>query len=152
MKHGYSLSPNHFSDLKKQEFFDIMMPTRGLPRPTRPAGLNGPVSVLPIPTPEMMATIPTSIDWRQHNAVTRVKDQGVCGSCWTFGTIGSLEGQWAVKYKKLFSLSEQQIVDCSWETWPQGNSGCDGGFEHLHLIGCGTMEESQTSMNIHISW
>jgi len=104
-----------------------MLPNRGAKRPTRPTNLKY-VTTLKEPTAEMMDTIPSSIDWRQRKCVTPVKDQGICGSCWTFGSIGSLESIWAATYHELFELSEQQIVDCSWETWLEGNSGCDGGF------------------------
>ncbi|KAL1517144.1 hypothetical protein ABEB36_000949 [Hypothenemus hampei] len=69
--------------------------------------------------------LPSSIDWRQMGAVTPVKDQGYCGSCWAFAVTGSLEAQYYLKYGHLISLSEQQLVDCATEEY--GSQGCYGG-------------------------
>mmetsp|Transcript_32655 Transcript_32655/g.78487 ORF Transcript_32655/g.78487 Transcript_32655/m.78487 type:complete len:449 (+) Transcript_32655:78-1424(+) len=115
---SYKLGVNEFADLTPKEFGEKYM---GLRRPERPYGgaaylgrhvYSG-------------ATLPTSVDWSSQGAVTPVKNQGQCGSCWAFSTTGSLEGRNEIATGKLVSLSEQQLVDCAGS---YGNQGCNGGL------------------------
>ncbi|TVU50040.1 hypothetical protein EJB05_01394, partial [Eragrostis curvula] len=71
------------------------------------------------------AAAPYSVDWRSVGAVTPVKDQSKCGSCWAFAAVASIESLHKIRTGRLVSLSEQEIVDC-----PRGahTNGCNGGF------------------------
>jgi len=79
-------------------------------------------------------SLPVNVDWREAGILTAVKDQGDCGSCWTFGTTENVEAYWALATGKLSALSEQQILDCT----PNpddcgGTGGCGGGTPELAM-------------------
>jgi cathepsin H len=81
--------------------------------------------------------VPSSWDWSDHGGVSPVKDQGSCGSCWTFSTVGCLEAAQLIQNGRLVTYSEQQLVDCAGAF---DNHGCNGGlpshaFEYLNYAG-----------------
>lgn len=73
--------------------------------------------------------VTTDIDWTTKGAVSPVKNQGQCGSCWAFSAVGVMESH-ALLENKQVSLSEQQLVDCSHK---YGNEGCNGGYNYQGL-------------------
>ncbi|KAL6197234.1 hypothetical protein ACLB2K_032843 [Fragaria x ananassa] len=87
--------------------------------------------------------IPASIDWRNHGAVTPVKNQGQCGCCWAFSAVAAVEGIIKLRTGQLMPLSEQQLVDCSRDIY---NNGCKGGnydtcFQYIQENGGISSEE-----------
>ena len=86
----------------------------------------------PAPTPKEPSvdatTVPETWDWRWHNAVTAVKDQGSCGSCWTFGACSAIEGAHSIANNQLLTFSEQFFLDCVPGEMPYDCNGCNGGW------------------------
>jgi len=112
-KHSYWLAVNKYADLTHDQFRAQMLghkkpSSRSTGTPFQSSGLKA----------------PESKDWRDEGAVTQVKDQGQCGSCWAFSTTGTLEGQWKLAGNDMVELSEQQLMDCSGS---YGNLACQGG-------------------------
>jgi len=112
----FELGVNEFADLTPDEFAATHL---GLKKPENVWG------ELPRLGTHVYSGAPlaVSVDWDSKGAVTPVKNQGQCGSCWAFSTTGSLEGAWQIATGKLVSISEQQLVDCD-----HVDQGCGGGL------------------------
>ena len=107
----YSMGVNQFSALTDEEFIQTYL------------GVVAPKEYLNIDSQDDIKV--GDIDWVAQGAVTDVKNQGQCGSCWAFSTTGGLEGLSKLAYGGLQSFSEQQLVDCSGS---YGNQACNGGL------------------------
>ncbi|XP_022984713.1 probable cysteine protease RD19D [Cucurbita maxima] len=133
-----------FSDLSEEEFELMFMGVRG--------GVGGAELLEMNQAEEMTAEgLPERFDWREKGAVTAVKMQGTCGSCWAFSTCGAVEGANFIATGKLLSLSEQQLVDCDHTCDPTDktacNNGCNGGLmtnAYKYLIQSGGLEEESS--------
>jgi len=113
------LGLNQFSDLTSEEFGALY--TGALPAPEEVVQANlADFSGFQAP--------PAEWDWRTKGAVTAIKNQGQCGSCWAFATVATCEGLWFINGHTLTSYSEQQIVDCD-----NTNYGCNGGYPYLAM-------------------
>ncbi|CAL5082957.1 unnamed protein product [Urochloa decumbens] len=138
-----------FSDLTREEFEARLTGVRAggdvqrLVRGSMPAAAPA--------TEAEVARLPASFDWRDKGAVTGVKTQGACGSCWAFSTTGAVEGANFLATGKLLDLSEQQLVDCdhtcSAVARNECDNGCSGGLmtnAYGYLMECGGLMESST--------
>jgi len=117
-KHTYTLEMNEFGDLTFEEFHSKYTGFLGLRSRFMRSQNTGSQQI-------NKTTLPSSVDWTTKGAVTGVKNQGQCGSCWAFSTTGSVEGAWFLAKGQLISLSEQQLMDCSSS---EGNWSCEGGL------------------------
>jgi len=113
--HTYTLAMNEFGDMPFEEFHAKYTGYKGLRRAyARSQNM-----------PALTNVAADSVDWTEKGAVTPVKNQGQCGSCWAFSTTGAVEGAWEIKNGNLVSLSEQELMDCS---KAEGNESCEGGL------------------------
>jgi len=141
--HSWKMAVNKFADLTADEF-KLYYTGFNNPRPNfRKSTINfRELNLSPV------EDLPAEFDWVEKGAVTGVKDQGQCGSCWAFSTIASTEGVYFLSTGKLVSLSEQQLVDCSSS---YGNQGCNGGlmddgFKYIEANGiCSESEYGYTA-------
>merc|ERR1711939_789336 len=150
-EHGYTVGLNQFGDMNSAEFKKVMLTYKAEQKQ------QNPVKVFDT------TNLADSVDWVAKGAVTPVKNQGQCGSCWAFSTTGSTEGAHQIATGKLVSFSEQELVDCAGS---YGNQGCNGGlmddgFKSLEAKGdstestyaytgktgtCSTSKQSQTAI------
>merc|ERR1712087_465184 len=114
---SYTLGITQFADMSRKEF-SAYVKRSGImePKPESERNYGAPFE----------GVLAATIDWRDQGAVTPVKDQGQCGSCWSFSATGSMEGAYYIKNNRLVSFAEQQLVDCS-----TMNHGCNGGSMDL---------------------
>lgn len=118
---SFKLGVNKFADMSFEEFVKINTVNESVVKvPSR-------VPFKPVAfIPDSNATIPTSFDWRNRIALSRVKDQESCGSCYVMSTLDTIESQLMIKHGQAQELSVQEIIDCAgdYQTW-----GCDGGLK-----------------------
>jgi len=111
---GTTLGLNNLADITNEEYRKIYLGTF-----TDTSGQYNHADI------EVTGPLADTVDWRTKGAVTGVKDQGQCGSCWSFSSTGAIEGIYFLKKGKLTSDSEQNLMDCSTS---YGNQGCNGGL------------------------
>jgi len=112
----YELGHNQFSHLSFNEFKEYIHLGLDIPKEETERS-----NILYLS--QNLSALPASVDWTTQGAVTGVKDQGNCGSCWSFSATGALEGAYKIKYGTLVSFSEQNLVSCD-----TIDSACNGGL------------------------
>jgi len=117
--HTFRVGMNKFADMDNDEWRSVMVPHR--PRTSPPK-----YDAVYKPNPSNDVTT-TYLNWADQGYVTPIKDQGQCGSCWSFSATGALEGQHFKATGVLPSLSEQNIIDCA----DRINAGCNGGWTEV---------------------
>jgi C1A family cysteine protease len=121
--HTFQMGVNRFSDLSEIEF--QLQFTGGFAKGNS-SSINDSAHVQAQACSKFPGTgkaLPSAVDWASKS--TAVKDQGYCGSCWSFSAVETIESAWAIKKNQLLVLSEQQLVDCSKK---YGNMACNGGL------------------------
>lgn len=133
-KLSYTLGHNQFSHMTYEQWRAAVH--FGYDRSSLDNSTAGSVHKAPVD----LRSLPAEVDWVAKGGVTPVKDQGQCGSCWSFSTTGAIEGAYYAKYGTLVSFSEQNLVDCDTARHGGKDSGCNGGlmdnaFEFIEFNG-----------------
>ncbi|CAI9547256.1 unnamed protein product [Staurois parvus] len=151
----YRMEMNKFADMTSEE-----RSSRNCLSSKHKRGIRG--ANFPVRTYEKNVNVPKSVDWRNSKCIPRVRNQGFCGSCWAFATVGVFEARNCIKTKKLVELSEQQLVDCDDE-----NDSCCGGdpatamqyvthngimkrqdYEYTDRAGCAYKQKTAITLNV----
>ncbi len=152
-KKTFTMGLNKFSHLTHEEWKSQMNFGAVPPKLRQNAKVHG--------EPSTMEGVPDSVDWTSAGAVTPVKNQGQCGSCWSFSTTGSLEGAYYIKNSNLVSFSEQELVSCDtsdnacnggWMdaafAWITGNGGLPTEADYPYVSGTGSVPACDTSQKM----
>eukprot|EP01018_Ginkgo_biloba_P029126 Gb_19399 [translate_table: standard] len=132
---SYWLGLNEFADMSHDEFKSKYLGTKPN-MSNRLRGYGKPFRY------ENVVDIPNSVDWRKQGAVTRIKNQASCGSCWAFSTVAAVEGINKIITGNLIPLSEQELVDCD----KPSNQGCNGGvmdYAYAFIISNGGIDSEE---------
>lgn len=131
---SYWLGLNEFADMSHEEFKNKYL------------GLKPQFPTRRQPSAEFsyrdVEALPKSVDWRKKGAVTPVKNQGSCGSCWAFSTVAAVEGINQIVSGNLTSLSEQELIDCD----TSFNNGCNGGlmdYAFKYIVASGGLHKEE---------
>ena len=117
-QNSFVLGVTPFADLTNDEFRERFASNKMIQEKSKDIKLSMAVGSM-----NSLSSLPQSVDWRQKRAVSSVKNQASCGSCWAFSAVGSIEGAYAIKTGELVSFSPQQLMDCDYS-----NHGCSGGL------------------------
>ena len=120
---SYVLGVTQFSDLSHEEFAAQFVVNEAIVKKAKQFELMETETDPTSGSRSLKHNLPSEVDWRLNNAVSKVKDQKTCGSCWAFSAVGSVEGAYAISTGELVDLSPQYLVDCDYS-----DNGCSGGL------------------------